>query len=105
MRVLKHTLANQVARIAAAHGPQAAVDALAEKIDDELSRPSKELQRILGVLSDREAMMSLLVDDLSQRDMLRARITGLMEAVAIVENRNPPMPVQPGTTWPLHFPG
>ncbi len=104
MRVLTHPLANQVARITAAHGRQAAVDDLAEKLDDELARPSKELQRLLRVLGEREAMMGLLADDLSQRDLLRARITGLMEAVAIVENRNPPMPVRRGTTWPLHFP-
>ena len=104
MRVLTSPLANQVARIAAAHGRQAAVDELAEKIDDELARPSKELHRILHVLGEREAMLGLLADDLSQRDLLRARITGLMEAVAIVEDRNPPMPVQRDTTWPLHFP-
>ena len=101
MRVLDHPLANQVARIAPAHGTQDAADALAEMVDDELARPSKELQRILRVLCEREGA---LADDMSQRDMLRARITGLMEAVAIVENRNPPMPIQPGTTWPLHFP-
>jgi len=100
MRVLEHPLANQVARIAAAHGPQAAVDKLAKKIDDELARPSKELHRILRVLCEREAT---LVDGI-QRDMLRARIVGLMEAVAIVENCNPPMPIRRGTTWPLHFP-
>ena len=100
MRVLTHPLASQVASIAAAHGPQAAVEDLAEKIDGELSRPSKEVQRILRVLCDREAAMP----DGVERELLRGRLTGLMEAFAIFENCNPPMPVQKGTKWPLHFP-
>ena len=44
-RILRHMLANQVARIVAAHGPQAAVETLAKQIDDELFRLQSEVAR------------------------------------------------------------